>query len=278
MQDILDRLDAELATAPAPTFDLSATIASGRRAVRRRRLAVSGAGVAAALVVAGTAWLVVPGAGDIGGRDGEVAGDPTSSPAAPMTTVPPDVDDLSPRDVVLTADDGTLTLNPAAEVIERARFGAGGEMIHLALGEEEYYVLTQADGSFSTQQLPAQGLTLREWASQNDGGGGIVDENWVEFDEGSHVVVAKLDGLTVVRQLPDPGLGANFAGPGDPTALVEARLDGATYFLAVRSLDGGRAEGISYRRDEEITTLEEFRTFAVAQYEGDGSGGSEGLR
>ena len=120
MQDILDRLDAELATAPAPTFDLSATIASGRRAVRRRRLAVSGAGVAAALVVAGTAWLVVPGGGDIGGRDGEVAGDPTSSPAAPMTTVPPDVDDLSPRDVVLTADDGTLTLNPAAEVIERA--------------------------------------------------------------------------------------------------------------------------------------------------------------
>lgn len=57
MQDITDRLGAELRTPPPPTFDVAATVGAGRRAVRRRRLATGGAALALALA------LVVGGAG-----------------------------------------------------------------------------------------------------------------------------------------------------------------------------------------------------------------------
>jgi hypothetical protein len=282
MQDVVDRLDVELRRTPDPTFDVLGTVAGGRRVLRRRRLATGAAALAVAAVIGGAAWATGSGGSEARGR---VAVEPTADPVptAASTSSPADVEAFGQKDVLIMADDGTSTLNPDAEVIEQAPFGAGGEMIHVSLGGEEYYVLTMADGSTSTQQLPAQGLTLREWAARNSGGGSIADEDWVEFDVGSHVV-ARLDGVTVVRQLPDPDLGENFAGPGEPTALAEVVLDGATYFLAVRAIDGGPAEGIFYRRDGDIATLEQFRTFAIAQYAGDGpdgpdgSGGSEGLR
>ncbi|GAA1504971.1 hypothetical protein [Nocardioides humi] len=57
MQDIIDRLEAELGgPPPAPTFDVGTTIATGRRAVRRRRLAAAGATLALALVAGGAGW------------------------------------------------------------------------------------------------------------------------------------------------------------------------------------------------------------------------------
>jgi hypothetical protein len=58
VQDIIDRLQAELGErrTPPPDFDIGATIGAGRRAVRRRRLTVSTAGLALALVLGGTVW------------------------------------------------------------------------------------------------------------------------------------------------------------------------------------------------------------------------------
>ncbi len=58
MQEITDRLDAELRTPPPPTFDVAATVGAGRRAVRRRRLARGSAALALALVVGGAGLAV----------------------------------------------------------------------------------------------------------------------------------------------------------------------------------------------------------------------------
>ena len=58
MQEIKERLDAELAAPPAPTFDVAATLGAGRRAVRRRRLAVGGAVLGLALVAGGAGFAV----------------------------------------------------------------------------------------------------------------------------------------------------------------------------------------------------------------------------
>ena len=58
MQDITDRLAAELRTPPPPTFDVAATVGAGRRAVRRRRLAWGGAALALALVLGGAGLAV----------------------------------------------------------------------------------------------------------------------------------------------------------------------------------------------------------------------------
>lgn len=71
MQDITERLEAELSSAPAPTFDLASTMASGRRAVRRRRLVSGGAALALAAVVGGGGLALVGGAAraDDGSRE-----------------------------------------------------------------------------------------------------------------------------------------------------------------------------------------------------------------
>lgn len=276
MQDMIDRLARELAQAPEPGFDIASTVASGRKAVRRRRIAAGGAVLAAALVVCGTAWLVVPG-DDGRSESSSVAVEPTPTPTPTATSGAGPEEEAEP---VVTGTAGEPAINPAAEVIERDAFtasdGQEAEIYHVRLRAAEYYVYLQPDGA-SSYPLPAQGLTLREWAEVQLVGPDIEDDQWLRFDRGSHVTPV-LFALEIVKQVPDPGLGANFAPAGTPTALVEARLDGATFYLAVRSIGGGKAEAISYRRDDQITTLQQFRTHAQNQYAENESGGSEGLR
>lgn len=284
MQDVIDKLARELAQAPEPRFDIASTVASGRKVVRRRRIAAGGVVVAAALVVGGTAWLVAPGDGERPDSS-QVAVEPDPTPAAtptPTETVPADVPagEIEP---VVTGTDGEPTVNPAAEIIEQASFTASNgkvaEIFHLRLDAVEYYVYLRPQEA-SSVPLPVQGLTLREWADRQISGaasGQIADDAWVRFDDGSHLTTV-LEGLEIVEQLPDPGLGDSFAGPGEPTALAEVLLDGTTYFLAVRPGAGTAAEAISYRRDDQVTTLQQFRTQVRHLYAENSSGGSEGMR
>jgi hypothetical protein len=59
MQEIIERLGAELGAAPPPAaFDVRTTIGAGRRAVRRRRLAAGGAALALMLIVGGVGVAV----------------------------------------------------------------------------------------------------------------------------------------------------------------------------------------------------------------------------
>lgn len=281
MQDLIDQLASELAHTPEPGFDIASTVASGRTVVRRRRIAAGGAALAAVLVVGGTAWLVVPGTG--GSPDSsQVAVEPDPTPTSADTVTA----DASPDEEVeplVTDTNGEATVNPAADVIEQDSFTASNgevaEIFHLRLRGEEYYVYLGSQIA-GTVPLPVQGLTLREWADRQISGaasGQIADDAWVRFDDGSHLAPV-LEGLKIVQQVPDPGLGDSFAAPGEPTALAEVELDGKTYFLAVRPGAGNTAEAISYRRDDQITTLQQFRTQTMHVYAENESGGSEGLR
>jgi hypothetical protein len=232
--------------------------------------------LATALVVGGTAWLVAPG-NDDQPDSSQVAVEPKATPTPTQTMSAGLEEEAEP---VVTGTAGEPAINPAAAVIEQDSFtasnGKQAKIYHLRLHGTEYYVYLQPD-SASSFPLPAQGLTLREWAEVQLVGPDIEDDQWLRFDRGSHVTPV-LFGLEIVKQVQNPGLGENFAPAGTPTALVEARLDGVTFFLAVRSIDGQRAEAISYRRDDRITTLQQFRTFALNQYAENESGGSEGLR
>lgn len=283
MQDILDQLDAELAASPDPTFDVAGTLTAGRRVVRRRRIAAGTAALAVAVAVGGAAWAVAPG-GD-GSSRGQAAVDPPSS-ATPTPT-----SDATPAwapDEVLRIDDGgRVSLNPAAEVIDSETFREGGVAYHVALDDDEYYALASVDDSITTQRLPAQGLDLVAWANAQavlGSGEGASDPNgpdspdssgWVSIDASSRLTSAP--GVRVVEQRPDPGLGDDFAAPGDPTAVAEVVVDGTTWFLAVRSIDG-ETDTVPYRRDDVVTTLDAFVSFCLERYATNDDGGSEGLR
>lgn len=289
MQDLIERLDAELTRAPDPTFDIPGTLVSGRRAVRRRRLAVGAAGLAAVVVVGGTAALAFDGGGTTSGRDGNVADTPTPTATASASASTSEGDAAEevpggwdPDVLLLVLDDGTITVNPDAEVIERGDFtatnGKTGEVFRLSLGDREYYAVADRAG-YSSTPVPAQGLTLREWAEQTltlDEDNGASDRSWVTIDAQSNLKAKP--GVEVFVWRPDPGLGDNFAAPGVPTAVAQVVRDGFVFFLAVRQAPDGSTEAISYRKDDAVTTLDEFLAYARDQYATNEQGGSEGLR
>lgn len=283
MHDLVERLDAELTHAPDPTFDVPGTLASGRRAVRRRRLAVGAAGLAVAVVVGGTAALALDGGGTSRGRDGHIADGPTGSPSATVTSdagTSPGEDHV-PLSIGM---DGVVDAPEGADVIERAHFtastGTEAEILHYSVDGSEYYVYAAtADSTVGWTRLPAQGLSLREWAEQQltlREDDGSADRAWVRLDERWRV--RGLPGVQVVEQVSDPGLGESFAAAGDPTAVAEVVRDGVTYFLAIRRLPDGATEAIPYRKDTRITTLDAFLSYARDQYATNEQGGSEGLR
>lgn len=283
MQDLIERLDAELTRAPDPTFDIPGTLVSGRRAVRRRRLAVGAAGLAAAVVVGGTAALAFDDGDTRSGRDGNVAGTPTpTATASPAGSTEETPGGWEEGVLLLVLDDGSITVNPDAEVIERGDFtatnGKRGEIFRIRLADREYYAVADRAG-YSSTPLPAQGLTLREWAEQMltlDEDNGASDRSWVTIDAQSDVKAKP--GVEVFVWRPDPGLGENFAAPGVPTAVAEVVRDGFTFFLAIRQAPDGATEAIPYRKDDAVSTLDEFLTYARGQYATNDQGGSEGLR
>lgn len=88
MQDLIDRLDAELQSAPVATFDALDTLPAGRRAVRRRRLAI-GAGVCAiALAVSATVPLWGAGGDGPAHDDLQTAASPSPGPSAGLLGSP----------------------------------------------------------------------------------------------------------------------------------------------------------------------------------------------
>jgi hypothetical protein len=277
MPDIADQLDAAIGAAPYDAPALEPTLALGRRALRRRRLAYGVGTAATALVIGGTAWAVSPG-------DGADARDDTPIAEQLSVAEPWVVDEF-----VRVADDGTITVNPDADVLERKEIkDQAAVAFHLRVpwrGGEDWYLVVQPKTGLEAGADPTTGTQgLVEWASEQLDRGPVFppDYMWVRFDEGSHLVPL-YEGLRIVDQIADPGLGENFAAAGDPTAVAEVVHDGVTYFLAVRPLVGrteveGQSEAIPYRKDGRITTLEEYLDYARHQYATNDEGGSEGIR
>lgn len=278
MQDIIERLDRELSAAPATGVDIGLSVAAGRRALRRRRI-TTGAGVLAAFVVIGGAAALVVG-GDDPRTGQDVTQQPPTSPTATATTTDP-ADGVVPVDVHL---DGSVEPAPGAQVLERAQFTASGgqvaEVFHLRLDGREYYAYGEtADNSVGWAPLPVEGLSLDEWAEQQLTRGDASatgDRSWVSFDDRSRLHPKA--GVEIGEQRADPGFGERFAAPGEFTAAAEVRRSDATWFLAVRQTPDGATEAIPYRKDDRITTLDAFISYARDQYATNDQGGSEGLR
>lgn len=281
MQDIIERLDAELRTVPAAGFEIEQAVRTGRTAVRRRRAALGGAGLAAVLAVGGLAWAVGPG-GDRGTDDSRVAVSPTPTPS-PLAPSPTPVSEPWEKGELVRVDaEGTVTVNPAAEVLVRSQVTGPDGTVHqtfrLRLDGRDYYAMAD-DAGYTSSPFPAQGLSLREWARRSLTGGGSEssdDRSWVRIDGRSRV--RPEPGVEVVSSRPDPGLGDRFAPAGQPTAVAEVVRDGVTWFLAVRRLPGGATEAIPYRKDATVPTLSAFLAYVRTQYATNESGGSEGLR
>lgn len=282
MPDIADQIDAAIGAAPPDAPGLDPTLVLGRRALLRRRLTYGVGAAATALVVGGTAWAVAPG----GGSDAKDDTPFTGTSDSPNAAEPWAVDEF-----VRVAADGTITVNPGAEVLERREIADQDAVaFHLRVpwrgGEEHYLVAQPETGLETSRSVPAgtQGLNLVEWATEQLDEGAVLppDYMWVRFDEGSHLV-ALHEGVRIVEQIADPGLGENFARPDAPTAVAEVVFEEKTYFLAVRPIDGqkevrGQSEAIPYRADKRITTLQEFLDYARQQYATNDQGGSEGMR
>lgn len=279
--DIADRIEAGLGTAPTPAPPLVDTLRAGRRAVRRRRLAVGAGGVAAALVIGGTALALAPGGDTTSGTDDLPVADRTTETSDPAPTAEP----WGEGEPARLGTDGVTEINPDAKVVEQFTVtvadDARATAYRVTLDGTDYWVAAFPDpgggAALATTPAGSQGLTLEEWTRlQLDPESGMADDTWVRFDSASHLVA--VGRVQIVEQRPDPGFGDNFAGPGDPTAVAEVTLDGRTYFLAVRSIGGGPTEAIPYRADDRITTLDEFVDYAVQQYATNDEGGSEGMR
>jgi len=276
MQDLIDRLDAELRATPAATFDTADTIRAGRRAVRRRRLAAGGAALTAAVLIGGVASL--SGGGTEHARDGSVAGAPTPSASPTPEKWPAD---LLHEPLRMTAQGWQV--NPRAKVIEHTGFtatdGTQSDIFRLRFEGSELYANGEEDGDWTAvSQDAAQGLSLREWAEmQATDDDGVVpgDQDLVTIDDDSRLTA--LPGVRIVGQRPDPGLGERFAAPGTPTAVAEVVRDGVTWFVVARAVPGG-TEAIPYRKDRTIRTLDAFLAHARKQYAPNDEGGSEGLR
>lgn len=280
MLGIADQLDAAIGAAPPDAPALEPTLALGRSALRRRRITYAAGVVAATLVIGGTAWALAPDGGANARDDGQVVEQPA------------DEDPWAVDEFVRFADDD-VTVNPDAEVLERTVLKDQPHhtvALHLRVpwhGGQEYFLVAQPQTGLESARIVSagtQGLTLVEWARTQLDGGSVFPEDdlWVAFDDGSHLEALYV-GVRIVDQLPDPGLGENFAAPGDPTAVAEVVYEGTTYFLAVRPLQGrreidGQAEAIPYRADQRIQTLAEFLDYARQQYVTNDQGGSEGVR
>ena len=171
--DWREELDRAIHHQPArPATDY---VASGRGAVRRRRLAQAVAGLAAMLVVAGLAWAAVPSGWTADGRAARgssvASGGPSPTAAATASpdrkTLRRDATDrplMSYRPPAQVAG-GTLSLVPGAEVHERRDdvfpgSGTTSVALDVTLDDQRSWIVlqwdTDEDGSMMTFTLPGQ--------------------------------------------------------------------------------------------------------------------------
>ncbi|WP_299050606.1 hypothetical protein [uncultured Nocardioides sp.] len=224
-------------------------VVPGRRALSRRRAALTGASVAAVAVVIGLG-VSVGGATGLVGQGPTGAGfavDPTSAPspeADPVTEScsPSDRDTFAEYDGV-----GRLCVAAGAAVVQRVAdpmaYGEGRRRsIGLVVereGEREFVLATWRRGSSSTTQRPAVGA-LEEWlpavvAAQRLLDGDAVPDETLTLDASGEVVAG--EGITVVDQR-DVDLGPSFAPPGSPAVAVELEVNGERTFALLRRVDG----------------------------------------
>lgn len=247
MQDITDRLRAELdeRPAPPPAFAIAITVAAGRRAVRRRRVATGGLVLASALALA-TGWAATTGGVGHGREDGgPVAG--TGHHGYRSVT---DLNDLVP---VRYEGDGALVVKEGWSITERIDDPLTGS----SLWNEPALVVDSA-------AVVARRGDLVRWVilwQLDESSGGARSETepgrsfpdlsaWVDYE----VEVLTTSSTTRLVTLEEEGElrardGVRVVGASEPLSALEGGV-------AVRlRVDGDTVWGVAHRQDDGSTLL-----------------------
>jgi hypothetical protein len=288
MGTLQDELDRSFGDGPPP-LPVDVHVAGGRRSLRRRRVAVGGAGAAVAVVLATTAYAVLPGSPT--GADRLVADSaPSATPSARAAPVPasPDAEPTDapwPRGELVRYVEGELQVRPGVAVHEHIRNPYGFEPPALSdaldvtwRGHRQWLMIEKQPmpvGISSSSSTPSNG-----WASfadyvadQVSPGGGSGWPETFQLDEQGGVVATP--GTRVHDRTDDPRLGPGFAPPGTTTGAAVVSVDDGedSYFVVWRVVDG-TLDVITTPPDDTVgATFDELLAGARAAY-----ASGEGLR
>lgn len=251
-------------------------VASGHRAVRRRRAGAAVAGLAATVVVGGAVWSLAPGSSPRGteapiahegGQTSRASGARTDEQAreqrrrslAQLRRAGADRIDFLGNPAAL-ADGGFVLAAGAGPVLERVANPMGysseqGTSLGLRVmfrGEEQYSLLTSYDdgASTSTSTVASTG-DFPGWLDQavrtqrsldvangvTPSSGETVDGPWLVLTAGGSVRGAR-DGVVVTESREEVDLGASFADGATRTGAVRLVVDGRTEYAAYRVVGG----------------------------------------
>ncbi len=298
MPDIADQLDAAIGTASPDAPDIADTLALGRRALVRRRIAIGVGAATTALVIGGSAWALSPGGGSTASdRDVQVA---TTSTPSPTSGLPSD-DGVTAEPWVFGADaaalmeDSTVVTKPGWEVVDLIEEPSGPNTVavDVANGEKHQWFLWSGAGTLHVPQAPDRDFaSFTEWVTVNgplmvadpgsdgDTGGawpGIERDDLVEFSPPRTAppepgTLLPLHDTEIIEQRPGVDVGASFAAPGDVTGAALVASEGSRTFVLARMTEGGPAQYIAVNTTRVMDTLDEFIAFAQERY-AEGGGG-----
>jgi hypothetical protein len=273
----------------------------GRRALRRRRLAVATVTAAAVVAVVGTTFVASGGTSGQGAPAPGIAGSP--SPGATPTVATPSPEVPTRAEIMLALrrplaeydGSGRLVIDPEADVVTRVDDPYTGGTTDRSVAMElsfrgaTYWVSQyhSSDGSSGgTADYPGYRYpqTFAAWVRDQDPGGntgsvvgpdvwpGVERADLVRFVGGTERLEAR--GATrILRQRAHVSVGSSFAGPTDHTAAAEVvDADGKRFYVLARSMDGKAGQYIAVPRSVGGTSLEAFLDVARARY-ADGGGG-----
>jgi DNA-binding phage protein len=296
--ELADLLDRSFGDGPAPAPP-AAYLAAGRRSLRRRRGAGALAATTAVGAVALTAALVGGGsptaATEIGPAEQPVAAPTTSSDGLVETSADPDevetvrlrpsgksAVELYPGGLLAKAKNVTITQrvpNPMGYTEPDHSLGIAYERN----GESTWALLTYQEdpdglgstGGVSSDPAGKSFPTLELWLDDQVAlqSGEEPPLQLVEFDpSGGDETLLPLDGVTILQQTGDVELGPGFAGPADPSAVAEVRVNGERWYVLARTLPGSSPEYIPTAASIGLRTLDDFLAEAALRF-GDGGGG-----
>jgi hypothetical protein len=286
--DIAERIDRSFGDGPAAP-SLEDLLGRGRRALRRRRLVTTGAGIAAAVLVgSGVLWS----AGDGGsGADRSFVDEPTTSQSAepdPWQVVPASDPDIEGTELVGWDDEGRLKVREGVTVLQYADnplgFRAPDSSAALAVSVDgaETWLVTQfnadrtgamsSSGTSSEEarlSFPTFELWLDDQVAMAHGDPTLA---LVRFAPDGRLETRD-DDVTLIQQRAHPDLGPTFAGPDDLTAVAEVRWGEKRWYVLARRIGDSDPEYFPTAASVSAPTLDEFIDYAREAY---ASGG--GLR
>jgi hypothetical protein len=300
MPDIADQIDAALGAAPPDAPRVDATLALGRRALRRRRAAYLVGAAATALVIGGTAWATAP--GDDGsprtenpGFSGEVSDSASPDPTKPVDgggTAEPWV---FGDEAAALMEDGTIVTKPGWAVVDTIEEPSGPNTVAVDVtnGEKHQWFLWSGAGTLHVPQAPDRDYdSFSQWVTVNGptmvadpGFEGDLGGGWpgIERDDLVRFTAPQLSGpepgtllplhdTQIIEQRPGVDVGGSFAAPGDVTGVAMVASEGSRTFVLARVVDGGPTQYIAVPATRVMDTLDEFIAFARERY-AEGGGG-----